>query len=109
MMTRVHDRGGVLPRPAESPGSRDQILRVMPTSALDAVRAAGITHRVIRHGPVRSLAWPVIADERMAGRQVTLGAGQHGVAIAAAADEILAVLAAELADITDPEPGHAGN
>jgi hypothetical protein len=31
------------------------------------------------------------------------------VAIAAAADEILAVLAAELADITDPEPGHAGN
>jgi Cys-tRNA(Pro)/Cys-tRNA(Cys) deacylase len=28
----------------------------MPTPALDAVRAAGITHRVIRHGPVRSLA-----------------------------------------------------
>jgi Cys-tRNA(Pro)/Cys-tRNA(Cys) deacylase len=187
MMTRVHDRGGVLPGPAESPGSRDQILRIMPTSALDAVRAAGITHRVIRHGPVRSLAeaadargvtpadviktlvvrrgdgdflfvlvpgdraiswpklraalgvsrlsmpdaqtaqevtgyergtitpfgsstaWPVIADERMAGRQVTLGTGQHGVAIAAAADEILAVLAAELADITDPEPGHTGN
>jgi Cys-tRNA(Pro)/Cys-tRNA(Cys) deacylase len=158
----------------------------MPTSALDAVRGAGITHRVIRHGPVRSLAeaasargvtpadvvktlvvrrgdgdflfvlvpgdraiswpklramlgvsrlsmpdaqvalevtgyergtitpfgsstaWPVVADERIAGRQITLGAGQHGVAIAAAADEILAALGAALADITDPEPGRTG-
>lgn len=155
----------------------------MPAPAFDAVRAAGITHHVIRHGPVRSLAeaadargvtpadviktlvvrrgdgdylfvlvpgdraiswpklraalgvsrlsmpdaqvalqvtgyergtitpfgsstaWPVVADERIAGRRVTLGAGQHGVAIAAAADEILAVLGAALADVTDPEPG----
>ncbi len=154
----------------------------MPTPALEAVRAAGITHRVIRHGPVRSLAeaanargvtpadvvktlvvrrgngdflfvlvpgdraiswpklraalgvsrlsmphaataqqvtgyergtitpfgsatpWPVIADQRLSGRQITLGAGQHGMAIAAAADEILPVLGAALADITDPEP-----
>jgi len=28
----------------------------MPAPALEAVRAAGIGHRVIRHGPVRSLA-----------------------------------------------------
>jgi Cys-tRNA(Pro) deacylase len=154
----------------------------MPTPALAAISAAGITHRVIRHGPVKSLAeaadargvtpadvvktlvvrrgdgdflfalvpgdraiswpklravlgvsrlsmpdaqtalqvtgyergtitpfgsstaWPVIADERMAGRQITLGAGQHGVAVAGAADEILAALQAVLADITDPEP-----
>lgn len=154
----------------------------MPTPAIEAARAAGITHRIIRHGPVRSLAeaadargvtpadvvktlvvrrgdgdflfvlvpgdraiswpklravlgvsrlsmpdaatarqvtgyergtitpfgsttpWPVIADQRLSGRQVTLGAGQHGVAIAAAADEILPVLQAVLADITDPEP-----
>jgi Cys-tRNA(Pro) deacylase len=154
----------------------------MPTPALDAVRAAGITPRVIRHGPVQSLAeaadargvtpadvvktlvvrrgdgdflfvlvpgdraiswpklravlgvsrlsmpdaatarqvtgyergtitpfgsttsWPVIADRRLGGRQITLGAGEHGVAIAAAADEILPVLQAVLADITDPEP-----
>jgi Cys-tRNA(Pro)/Cys-tRNA(Cys) deacylase len=154
----------------------------MPTPALESIRAAGIAHRVIRHGPVRSLAeaadargvppadvvktlvvrrgegdflfvlvpgdraiswpklraalgvsrlsmpdaatarqvtgyergtitpfgsttaWPVVADRRLAGRQITLGAGQHGMAIAAAADEILSALQAVLADITDPDP-----
>ncbi len=154
----------------------------MPTPALAAVRAAGLDHRVIRHGPVRSLAeaadargvmpadvvktlvvrrgdgdflfvlvpgdraiswpklravlgvsrlsmpdaatarqvtgyergtitpfgstapWPVIADQRLSGRQITLGAGQHGVAIAAAADEVLSALQAVLADVTEPEP-----
>jgi len=154
----------------------------MSTPALEAVRAAGIAYRIIRHGPVGSLAeaadargvtpadvvktlvvrrgdgdflfvlvpgnraiswpklravlgvsrlsmpdaatarqvtgyergtitpfgsttpWPVIADQRLSGRQITLGAGQHGVAIAAAADEILPVLQAALADISDPEP-----
>jgi Cys-tRNA(Pro)/Cys-tRNA(Cys) deacylase len=154
----------------------------MPTPALAAIRAAGLNHRVIRHGPVRSLAeaadargvtpadvvktlvvrrgdedflfvlvpgdraiswpklravlgvsrlsmpdaatarqvtgyergtitpfgsttpWPVIADQRLSGRQITLGAGQHGVAIAAAADEVLPALHAVLADVTEPGP-----
>lgn len=48
--------------------------------------------------------WPVIADERVRGREITLGAGEHGVALAASADEILQVLAASVADISDPEP-----
>jgi len=26
--------------------------------------------------------WPVIADERMRGREITLGAGEHGLALA---------------------------
>lgn len=151
------------------------------TAALDAVAATGISHRVIRHGPVRSLteassargvavpdvvktlvvrrgdddflfvlvpgdrviswpklrallgvsrlsmpdaatakaatgyergtitpfgstrAWPVIADERLRGRQVTLGGGAHGVAVAIAADEAIGVLDATYADVTDPE------
>ena len=30
--------------------------------------------------------WPVIADERIAGREITLGAGQHGLAVAAHVD-----------------------
>jgi len=47
--------------------------------------------------------WPVIADERIAGREITLGAGEHGVAIAAGADDILAVLGATVADVSDPE------
>jgi Cys-tRNA(Pro)/Cys-tRNA(Cys) deacylase len=48
-----------------------------------------------------SVAWPVIADERIIGRLITLGAGQHGVAIAVAADDILAVLSATVADVSE--------
>jgi Cys-tRNA(Pro)/Cys-tRNA(Cys) deacylase len=47
--------------------------------------------------------WPVIADERVLGREITLGAGEHGVALAASADEILQALDASAADISDPE------
>jgi Cys-tRNA(Pro) deacylase len=47
--------------------------------------------------------WPVIADERIAGREITLGAGEPGVAMAAAADDIIDVLGARLADISQPE------
>jgi Cys-tRNA(Pro) deacylase len=52
-----------------------------------------------------SRAWPVIADIRLAGREITLGAGQHGAAIAAWADEIIKALDAVVADISDPEKG----
>ncbi len=47
--------------------------------------------------------WPLIADERMRGREITLGAGEHGLALAADADEILQALNASVADISDPE------
>jgi Cys-tRNA(Pro)/Cys-tRNA(Cys) deacylase len=153
----------------------------MANPALSAIDRSGIPHRVIRHGPVRSLAeaatardvepadviktlvvrrgdddflfvlvpgdrtiswpklrallgvsrlsmpdaemareatgyergtitpfgstrsWPVIADERVSGRMITLGAGEHGVAVAADADELVRVLDAQVADVTDPE------
>jgi Cys-tRNA(Pro)/Cys-tRNA(Cys) deacylase len=152
------------------------------TPALAAADAAGLAYRVIRHGPVRSLAeaarargvapadvvktlvvrrgqddflfvlvpgdraiswpklrrllgvsrlsmpdaevarqvtgyergtitpfgsvrrWPVVADERVRGREITLGAGEHGLALAADADSILRALNASVADISDPEP-----
>ena len=45
-----------------------------------------------------------ITDERVRGREITLGAGEHGLALAADADEILRVLDASVADISDPEP-----
>jgi Cys-tRNA(Pro) deacylase len=51
-----------------------------------------------------STAWPVVADERMAGRAVTLGAGEHGVAVALDADAALTALGASVADVTEPEP-----
>jgi len=46
----------------------------------------------------------VIADERMRWREITLGAGEHGLALAVDADEILQALNASVADISDPEP-----
>ncbi len=52
-------------------------------------------------GSLRS--WPVVADARLAGREITLGAGEHGVAIAAAADDILKALGASVADVSDPD------
>jgi Cys-tRNA(Pro)/Cys-tRNA(Cys) deacylase len=48
--------------------------------------------------------WPVIADQRIRGREITLGAGEHGVALAAQADDILRTLNASAADISDPAP-----
>jgi Cys-tRNA(Pro)/Cys-tRNA(Cys) deacylase len=153
-----------------------------PTPAIAAAQAAGLRHRVIRHGPVASLteaaqargvtpadiiktmvvrrgpddflfvlvpgdrsiswpklrellgvsrlslpdaavalavtgyergtitplgattAWPVIADERIRGREISLGAGARGTAIAVAADELIAALDATVADITQPAP-----
>ena len=47
--------------------------------------------------------WPLIGDERMRGREITLGAGEHGLALAVDADEILQALNASVADISDPE------
>jgi Cys-tRNA(Pro) deacylase len=47
--------------------------------------------------------WPVVADERLAGREVTLGAGEHGVAVGVSADAAVTALAATVADVTDPE------
>jgi Cys-tRNA(Pro) deacylase len=154
----------------------------MGNPALDALTAAGLDHRVIRHGPVRNLPeaaaargveipdvvktivvrrgdddylfalvpgdrviswpklrtllgvsrlsmpdaatakaatgyergtitpfgstkpWPVIADERLRGRVVTLGAGEYGVAVAVESDAALEALDGAYADITDPEP-----
>lgn len=48
--------------------------------------------------------WPVVADERVRGRQITLGAGERGLAIALTADDALAALGATVADVTEPEP-----
>lgn len=51
-----------------------------------------------------STAWPVIADERLRGREITLGAGERGLAVAVDADTAIAALAATVADVTDPQP-----
>lgn len=48
-------------------------------------------------------AWPVIADERVRGREISLGGGAHGVAVALDADAAIAALGATVADVTEPE------
>lgn len=47
--------------------------------------------------------WPVVADERVRGRRITLGAGAHGVAVALDADATLDALNATVADVSEPE------
>jgi Cys-tRNA(Pro)/Cys-tRNA(Cys) deacylase len=154
---------------------------VEDTPALAAVRAAGLPHEVLRHGPVRSLVeaaeargvepadvvktlvvrrgeddflfvlvpgdraiswpklrallgvsrlsmpdaavarqvtgyargtitpfgaarpWPVVSDDRVRGRRITLGAGVHDVAIALDAEAALAALGAQVADVSEAE------
>ena len=68
-----------------------------------ARQATGYEHGTITpFGSARP--WPVIADERVRGRTITLGAGEHGLALAADAGAILRALDATVADISDPEP-----
>jgi Cys-tRNA(Pro) deacylase len=46
-------------------------------------------------------AWPVVADATLTG-SVSLGGGAHGVALTVDAAQLVAVLGAEVADVTDP-------
>lgn len=46
-------------------------------------------------------AWPVIIDVTVAGREVSIGAGAHGVAATLGADALAGTLGAEVADVTD--------
>ncbi len=48
-------------------------------------------------------AWPVVADARVPGRTVSIGAGAHGVAAMVDGDDLVRALAATVADVTEPE------
>ncbi|RYU11552.1 aminoacyl-tRNA deacylase [Nocardioides iriomotensis] len=56
-----------------------------------------------------SSAWPVVADATMTG-DVSLGGGAHGVALTVRADDVVRLLDATVADVTDPvgRPGDGG-
>lgn len=53
-------------------------------------------------------AWPVVADERMVGREVTIGGGVNNTAIAIDAGVAIEALGATVADVTDPETPKEG-
>jgi Cys-tRNA(Pro)/Cys-tRNA(Cys) deacylase len=81
--------------------------RLSLPDAETALAATGFARGTITpFGTTRT--WPVVADERLRGRTVTLGGGAHGVAVAVDADAALAALGAQVADVTDPEPDQAG-
>jgi Cys-tRNA(Pro) deacylase len=46
--------------------------------------------------------WPVVVDATVAGRTVSIGAGAHGVAATAHGDDVVRVLKAQVADVTEP-------
>lgn len=83
------------------------LLGVSRLSMPDADVALGVTGyergTITPFGSLRE--WPVIADERVAGGEVSIGAGAHGVAATVSGDDVIAALAAQVADVTDPEPG----
>jgi Cys-tRNA(Pro)/Cys-tRNA(Cys) deacylase len=47
-------------------------------------------------------SWPVYADRSIAGRRISMGAGEHGYSAFVDADALTAALGAVLADITEP-------
>ena len=49
-------------------------------------------------------AWPVYVDERVAGRRVSMGAGEHGYSAFVEADDLIRGLGATVADISEPVP-----
>ena len=76
----------------------------MPTAA-EALAATGYERGTITpFGSTRR--WPVVADARVAGHPVSIGAGAHGVAATVDGSQMVLALGATVADVTDPlDPG----
>lgn len=74
------------------------VSRTTMPSADEAFEVTGYVRGTIT--PFGSLtAWPVIVDAPIAGRTVSIGAGAHGVAATVQADDMIAALGAQVADI----------
>lgn len=82
------------------------LLRVSRLSMPDPEEARAVTG--FDRGTITALGTlaplPVVADARIAGRTVSIGAGEHGLAATVDADALLAHLGATVADVTDEEP-----
>lgn len=75
------------------------VQRLSMPDAATALAATGYERGTITpFGSTRP--WPVIADESMLGRRVSMGAGAHGAAISLDADAALAALGAVVADVS---------
>jgi Cys-tRNA(Pro)/Cys-tRNA(Cys) deacylase len=78
------------------------LLGVSRLSMPDAATALAVTGyergTITPFGSLRT--WPVVADESIAGQEISLGAGAHGVGVVAQADDVVRALGAQLADVT---------
>ena len=81
------------------------VLDVSRLSMPDATTAKEVTGyergTVTPFGSLRP--WPVVADQRISGRKVSIGAGAHGVAATVDGDELVTALGATVADVTRPD------
>lgn len=77
------------------------VSRLHMPDANEAFEATGFVRGTIT--PFGSLTeMPVIIDSTIAGRTVSIGAGAHGVAATVNADQMIAALNAQVADIGEP-------
>ncbi len=80
--------------------------RISMPSAAVALEVTGYERGTIT--PLGSThAWPVVADASMTG-QISLGGGEHGVALTVAAEDVVRLLAATVADVTEVVGSAAG-
>lgn len=86
------------------------LLGISRMSMPDAATARDVTGyergTITPFGSLR--AWPVVADARVAGRTVSIGGGGHGVGATLDGDDLVRVLGATVADVTDPAPEGRG-
>jgi len=78
------------------------LLGVSRLSMPDAATALAVTGyergTITPFGSTR--AWPVVMDASVAGLEISLGAGAHGVGVVAQADDVAAALGAQVAEVT---------
>ena len=102
---------GAAPRGSETErvrgglGARRQLRALLGVSRLsmpDAATAKAVTG--YERGTITPFgstpAWPVIADEAIVGRTISMGGGAHGVGITVAADDAIGALGATVADVS---------
>ena len=76
--------------------------RISMPDAAEALEVTGYERGTITpFGTKREL--PVFADERLAGVEVSIGGGAHGVGVLLDGDALIEVTGATVADVTDPE------
>jgi Cys-tRNA(Pro) deacylase len=84
-----------------------ELLGVSRMSMPDAAVAREVTGyergTITPFGSLRVL--PVVADARVPGRAVSIGAGAHGVAATVDGSRMVVALGATVADVTEPEAG----